>query len=120
MWTVEFADEFDREFELLDQEVQDELLAQLRVLELQGPLAGRPRIDTLKGSAYANMKELRFAAAGGVWRAAFAFDTRRSAIVLVVGDKAGVGSEARFYKALIAKADERFAARLARSNPKRR
>lgn len=96
------------------------MLAQLEVLAQQGPLAGRPRVDTLKGSAYANMKELRFAAAGGVWRAAFAFDTRRTAIVLVAGDKAGVGSEARFYKGLIAKADRRFAAHLARLDLKRR
>lgn len=120
MWTVEFSDEFDPEFDLLDQEVQDELLAQLEVLERQGPLAGRPRVDTLKGSAYANMKELRFTAAGGVWRAAFAFDARRTAIILAAGDKSGQGSEARFYKVLIAKADKRFAAHLAKFGPKRR
>jgi hypothetical protein len=72
-----------------------------------GPQAKRPVVDTLKGSKHANMKELRFAAAGGEWRAAFAFDTRRRAIVLVVGDKSG-GSERRFYKQLIARADKRF------------
>jgi hypothetical protein len=96
------------------------LLAQLKVLEQLGPLARRPHVDTLKGSTYANMKELRFAAAGGVWRAAFAFDTRRTAIVLVAGDKAGHGSETRFYKTLIAKADKRFTAHLAKFDSKRR
>ena len=40
---------------------------------------------------------------------AFAFDPRRSAIVLVAGDKSG-GSEKRFYKELIKKADKRFTA----------
>ena len=55
------------------------------------------------------MKELRFAADGGEWRVAFAFDPRCSAIVLVAGDKSG-GSEKRFYKELIKKADKRFTA----------
>jgi hypothetical protein len=36
-------------------------------------------VDTLKGSMHANMKELRFDAAGGVWRVAFAFDAKRKA-----------------------------------------
>jgi hypothetical protein len=53
------------------------------------------------------MKELRFDAADGVWRVAFAFDPRRQAILLVAGDKSGV-SKKRFYRNLIAKADERF------------
>jgi hypothetical protein len=53
------------------------------------------------------MKELRFKAEGGVWRIAFAFDPNREAVVLVGGDKSG-GSETRFYKALIKKADDRY------------
>jgi hypothetical protein len=114
MWTVVFADEFDPEFDELDQEVQDELLAQLKVIEKFGPRAGRPRIDTLNGSKYANMKEVRFSAGGGAWRVAFAFDPKREAIILVAGDKSGRGSEARFYKQLIAKADKRFDAHLKR------
>jgi hypothetical protein len=57
------------------------------------------------------MKELRFKAADGVWRVAFAFDPERQAIVLVAGDKAGV-TQKRFYKGLIAKADDRFTAHL--------
>ena len=42
-----------------------------------------------------NMKELRFDADDGVWRVAFAFDTKRQAILLVAGDKSG-GGEKRF------------------------
>ena len=60
------------------------------------------------------MKELRFDADGGVWRAAFAFDPARQAILLVAGDKSGVG-EKRFYRRLIALADARFDAHLART-----
>lgn len=110
-WTVEFADEFEREFDELSAKVQDELLAQAKVIERFGPAAKRPRVDTLNGSKHSNMKELRFDADGGVWRIAFAFDTRRQAILLVGGDKSG-GGEKRFYKQLIATADRRFDAHL--------
>jgi hypothetical protein len=60
------------------------------------------------------MKELRFSAADGEWRVAFAFDTKRKAILLIAGDKSG-GGERRFYRELIRKADARFDAHLARS-----
>jgi hypothetical protein len=59
------------------------------------------------------MKELRFDAAGGVWRVAFAFDPNRNAILLACGDKSG-GSEKRFYRQLIEKADARLDAHLVR------
>jgi hypothetical protein len=108
------ADEFKPEFDALAQEVRREILALTRVLEEFGPQLGRPRVDTLKGSRHANMKELRFSAADGEWRVAFAFDPSRNAILLVAGDKSG-GSERRFYRGLIRKAEERFAAHLARS-----
>ena len=112
-WTVEIGDEFEPEFDELDEDVQTELLAMSRLLQEFGPQLGRPRVDTLNGSRHANLKELRFSAADGEWRVAFAFDTQRKAILLVAGDKSG-GSEARFYKGLIRKADERFDAHLAR------
>ena len=113
MWDVVFCPEFEVEFRELTEAVQDDLVAQLRVVEQQGPLARRPRVDTLNGSKYANMKELRFSAGDGEWRVAFAFDPERKAILLVAGDKSG-GSQAKFYKALIAKADARFAVHLER------
>jgi hypothetical protein len=55
------------------------------------------------------MKELRFDAkdAREVWRAAFAFDPERRAIILTAGDKQGI-SQRLFYKRLIKKADSRF------------
>lgn len=112
-WAVEVADQFEREFNALREDVQTEILALSLVLEKFGPQLGRPRVDTLKGSSHANMKELRFSAADGEWRVAFAFDPRRRAILLVAGDKSG-GSEKRFYRELIRKADERFDTHLAR------
>ena len=112
-WTVRFHEEFDQEYEDLPEAVQDELLAQSKLLEQFGPTLGRPRVDTLKGSRHANMKELRFDAHDGVWRVAFAFDPKREAILLVAGDKSGA-SERRFYRQLIRTADERFDGHLAR------
>lgn len=112
-WAVEMADEFEPEFQALHEDVRTEILALAIVLEQFGPQLGRPRVDTLKGSRHANMKELRFSAADGEWRVAFAFDRRRAAILLVAGDKSG-GSRKRFYRELIRKADERFDAHLAR------
>jgi hypothetical protein len=112
-WVVEIGDAFEPEFDALHEEVQTEILALSRLLQRFGPQLGRPRVDTLKGSRHANMKELRFSAAGGEWRVAFAFDPKRKAILLVAGDKSGV-SERRFYRELIRKADDRFDTHLAR------
>lgn len=110
---VELGDEFQPEYEKLHTDVQDELLAMTLLLQQFGPQLGRPHVDTLNGSRHANMKELRFTAAGGVWRVAFAFDPRRKALLLVAGDKSG-GSEKKFYRKLIQKADERFDSHLNR------
>jgi hypothetical protein len=112
MWAILFHDEFADEYERLSDLVKEELLAQAKVLATFGPALGRPRVDTLKGSKHANMKELRFEADNGVWRAAFAFDPKREAVLLVAGDKSGT-SEKRFYKQLIRKADKRFSEHLA-------
>ncbi|MEP7351066.1 MAG: type II toxin-antitoxin system RelE/ParE family toxin [Sphingorhabdus sp.] len=110
-WTVLYHDAFVPELEALAETVQDALLAAVSVLVACGPTLGRPHVDTLSGSKHANMKELRFNADDGVWRVAFAFDPKRNAIILVAGDKSGV-AQPRFYKALIAKADGRFAGHL--------
>jgi hypothetical protein len=110
-WDVKFEDAFEAEFLAFEQAVQDALLAVAKLLVDYGPQLGRPYADTLKGSKHANMKELRFEASDGEWRAAFAFDPQRKAILLVAGDKSG-GSQKRFYKQLIATADRRFSAHL--------
>src|SRR5262252_10760760 len=118
-WVVEIGDEFEPEFYELDEEVRTEILALSRLLQQFGPQLGRPRVDTLNGSRHANMKELRFSAADGQWRVAFAFDPKRKAILLVAGDKSGVVGK-RFYRELIRRADERFDAHLARLKRERK
>jgi hypothetical protein len=106
-WKAYFHPKLKAEFDKLSRAVQDEFLAMLVPLREYGPALGRPEVDTLKDSKYANMKELRFKAGGGVWRVAFAFDPERDAVLLVAGDKSG-GSEKMFYRRLIAKADKRY------------
>ena len=107
-WNIEFHSDFYSEFTEFPTDVRLELLAKLTLLQEFSPNLKRPHVDTLNGSTYTNMKELRFQAADGVWRVAFAFDPGRSAILLVAGDKSG-SSEKRFYKQLIKIADSRFA-----------
>lgn len=90
----------------------------IQLLKQFGPQLAQPQVGTLRDSRHANMKELRFDAADGVWRVAFAFDPKRKAIVLVAGDKSG-GGEGRFYRQLIDKADARFGAHLSRIRTRR-
>lgn len=118
-WVVEIGDEFEPEYDALPSEVQDELLAMTRLLQQFGPQLKRPHADTMNGSRHANMKELRFKAADGIWRVAFAFDPKRKAVLLVAGDKSGV-SEKRFYRELIKKADDRYDDHAARLEKKER
>lgn len=111
VWEVFFHDAFEPEFEGFPEGLQDELLAHAKLLAEFGPHLGRPTVDTLKGSCFPNMKELRFDWNKQVWRVAFAFDSARQAVLLVGGNKAGL-VQRRFYKQLIRVADARFDAHL--------
>jgi hypothetical protein len=119
MWLVRTTPEFNEWFSDLDEDSHVEVIAKVELLKCLGPKLGRPHADTLNGSAYANMKELRANTADGVFRIAFAFDSNRTGILLVAGDKAGVGQR-RFYRQLIAKADELYGRHLARIKTEKR
>ena len=112
IWTVLLHDDFADELAALDEKLQDELFAHAKLLAEFGPNLGRPTVDTLKGTSHANMKEMRFNWMGKVWRIAFAFDPQRQAVLLVGGDKGGADQK-RFYKRLIAVADNRYSEHLA-------
>jgi hypothetical protein len=96
--------DFRHDYRGLPKEVQQKICEKVNILD---PLLGRPNVDTLAGSDHKKMKELRFDAAGGVWRVAFAFDHDRRAILLAADDKSGQ-SEKQFYARLIEKADRRY------------
>ena len=80
-WIVLFHPEFDTQFQAMEEGLQNELLAHAMLLRDFGPNLGRPAVDTLKGSRHANMKELRFAWEGGVWRMAYRVCVRSKAAV---------------------------------------
>src|SRR5580698_161644 len=69
--------------------LQDEILAYRNLLKQYGPMLGRPRVDSIKGSKFPNMKELRVQWKGQPWRILFAFDPKRRSILLVGGNKQG-------------------------------
>ena len=112
-WSVIFHPAFEPEFDDFPLAVRREINANIEALETMGPQLGRKRVDTLKGSRHSNMKELRFNAADGVWRVAFAFDPAQRAVLLIAADKSGT-SQRRFYRELIRKADLRYDGHLTR------
>lgn len=109
MWSIEITDEFEAWWLTLDIAEQESITASIELLEEEGPSLGRPHADTVKGSKHASMKELRTQCRGKPIRSFFAFD-RRSAILLIGGDKTG---DARFYQRMIPIADKLYDSYLA-------
>ncbi len=99
-WNVEYTDEFGAWFEGLDEDDQDAVGAKVDLGEMIGSALGRPHADTVKGSSHPNMKELRVKR--HQIRVFYAFDPRRSAILLIGGAKEG---DDRFYDRMIPIAD---------------
>jgi hypothetical protein len=104
-WVVLFDEDFDEWLLSLEPGLQDEIWTHIELLRRMGPQLGRPRVDTVKGSEFPNMKELRVQYAGAPWRILFAFDPHRNAILLVGGTKRG---NKRWYEQNIRIADRRF------------
>ena len=105
MWQVEFTDEFEQWWDALDESVQDAVDFSVGLLSKTGPALGRPHADTVKASRHKNMKELRVQARGKPYRVFFAFDPRRTAILLIGGCKA---ADKRFYSRMIPLADQLY------------
>jgi len=105
MWSVEYTDEFGEWFAALTEQQQDAIDRGVHLIEELGPGLGRPHVDTLKGSRHANMKELRTSVRGRPLRTFLIFDPRRTAILLIGGDKTG---DRRFYKRMIPLADHLY------------
>ncbi|MFP5597154.1 type II toxin-antitoxin system RelE/ParE family toxin [Kluyvera sp. 142486] len=107
MWSVETTDVFDSWFEEQTEALREDVLAAMVILSEYGPQLSRPFADTVNGSAFSNMKELRVQHQGNPIRAFFAFDPSRRAIVLCAGDKTGL-NERRFYEEMIKLADDEY------------
>lgn len=108
-WAVTLHPEVVEWLDGLTDEKFTRVTAALDALAADGPALGRPFVDTVKGSAVSNMKELR--PRGGHLRLLFAFDPERTAVVLVAGDKTDRWGD--WYREYIPLADRRFEAHLA-------
>ena len=103
-WTVEYTDQFEQWWDTLSMQEQAAIDAAVEALEERGPGLRRPFVDTIKTSRHPNMKEL--IPMGGAVRILFAFDPRRTAILLLGGDKTNRWRQ--WYERMIPIADRLF------------
>ncbi len=103
-WEIVFTPEAERWLKSLNSKDSHRIGAAIDHLRHHGPTLGRERVDSIRGSRYHNMKELR--SAGGHLRALFAFDPDQRAVILVGGDKTNDWDG--WYKRNIRVADERY------------
>ena len=89
MWEVEYTDEFGAWWADLTAGEQESLAASVRLLEERGPALGYPHSSGISGSKHGHLRELRTQHEGRPLRTLYAFDPRRTAILLIGGDKTG-------------------------------
>ena len=104
-WAVEYTDQFGEWWDSLTDSEATRLVASVTLLESHGPNLGYPHSSGITGSRHGHMRELRVQAGGAPIRVFYAFDPRRSAILLIGGDKTG---DKRFYERMIPVADDLY------------
>lgn len=104
-WEVEHTDEFEEWWNGLTEDQQVSLAASVGLLEERGPNLGFPHSSGVNSSRYGHMRELRTQHDGSPLRTLYAFDPRRTAILLIGGDKTGDG---RWYETNVPKADKLY------------
>jgi hypothetical protein len=109
VWEVEVSDEFIEWYDSLNEQEGVSVDGAVDMLVEYGPTLGRPYVDTLNGSVYPNMKELRIQHQGRPYRILFAFDPRRNAYLILGGDKTG---DRDWYVDAICRADAIYALHL--------
>lgn len=105
MWEVEYTDEFEEWWKTLDEEEQIDVTASVGLLEECGPNLKHPHSSGINGSKYTHMRELRIQHAGQPYRVLYAFDPRRTAILLIGGNK--IGND-RWYEKFVPIADSLY------------
>ena len=101
-WEIEFTQEFGEWWDGLSEAEQESVTFSIKLLQEFGPALTRPYADAVHGSEFANMRELRVQHQGRPYRVLYAFDPRRTAILLLGGDKTGNG---RWYEEYVPKAE---------------
>jgi hypothetical protein len=88
-WDIEFTDEFEAWWDTLSVGEQDAVTVSVNLLRKHGPQLKFPYSSGVFGSRHDHMRELRTQYAGHPLRTLYAFDPRRTAILLIGGDKTG-------------------------------
>jgi hypothetical protein len=104
-WDVEYTDELELWWADLTEAEQESIDASVRLLEAKGPHLGFPHSSGVAGSRHSHMRELRIQHDGRPYRILYAFDPRRSAILLLGGDKTG---DKRWYDVHVPLADKLY------------
>jgi hypothetical protein len=104
-WEVEFTNEFGEWWATLDQDEQESVYASVGLLQTMGPRLPFPHSSGIEGSRHGHMRELRVQHRGRPFRVFYAFDPRRTAILLIGGEKTG---DDRFYDRMVAIADDLY------------
>ncbi len=102
-WEVEVTDEFEEWWATLSEAEQESVAAAEGLLEEKGPTLPFPYSSEIKGSRHGHMRELRIQHKGEPYRVLYAFDPRRTAILLLGGNK---GGDERWYEVNVPKADD--------------
>jgi hypothetical protein len=104
-WEVEYTDEFSQWWDVLGETQQDDIITVVQLLEEKGPNLPFPYSSGVNGSKHSHLRELRIQSQGNPLRIFYAFDPRRTAILLTGGDKTG---DNRFYEKYIPMADRLY------------
>ena len=104
-WEVKGTDEFEAWFGSLSEPESEDVIAVVDLLEARGPRLRFPYSSRIQGSRHGHMRELRIQHAGKPYRVLYAFDPRRSAILLLGGDKTG---DDRWYERHVPVADRLY------------
>lgn len=109
-WEVEYTDEFAEWFAMLGYDAAEEVASVVDLLVDRGPHLPFPLSSSVETSRYSHMRELRIQHAGRPLRVLYAFDPRRTAILLLGGDKTG---NKRWYEVHVPLADRLYTEHLA-------
>src|ERR1700752_4125616 len=101
-WSVEFTNEFRAWWDTLTERQQEDVAASVQLLMEHGSQLRFPYSSGVEGSTHTHMRELRVQSGGRPLRIFYAFDPRRTAILLIGGAKTG---NDRFYEQLVPLAD---------------
>lgn len=104
-WKVEYTDEFGQWWQTLSERQQDDVTARVELLMAYGPELPYPYSSAVRGSRHGVMRELRAQSGGRPLRVFYAFDPRRTSILLIGGDK---GGNDRFYEEYVPVADDLY------------